>query len=423
MASIEQTDKSPNFFIRFRYQGRNINRSLGTPNRKTATAIRLRVEETLRLIETGRIAVPPGADHVEFVLSDGRLTRPAAQPKPLGLSLFFKTYLERMPAGRKEANTLRGEEIHVRHFKRHLGANRQVQTVTKSDLQEYVGKRLKEKYHDKAIQPDTIRKELVTFRMLWNWGVEEGLLLGASPTKHVALPLSNEKPPFRTRIEIERILRLGHHSPDEIDRYWESLYLDTDEVTGVLEVIRKKARYSFIYPMMVFIAHTGARRSEMIRSRIEDVDFASRSLIIREKKKSRTKATTYRRIDMSPLLEQVLDHWFDCHPGGEFTFAQSIESKAQPLTPWQARHHLKKTLEKTEWKVLRGFHVFRHSFASNLAAAGVDERVIDEFMGHQTEEMRRRYRHLFPGQRRSAIDSVFGVKTPHSQLLSSKRPA
>jgi hypothetical protein len=30
--------------------------------------------------------------------------------------------------------------------------------------------------------------------------------------------------------------------------------------------------------------------------------------------------------------------------------------------------------------------------------------VIDEFMGHQTEAMRKRYRHLFPKNRRAAIE-------------------
>jgi integrase len=53
------------------------------------------------------------------------------------------------------------------------------------------------------------------------------------------------------------------------------------------------------------------------------------------------------------------------------------------------------------------FHVFRHSFASNLAAAGIDQRIIDEWMGHSTEAMRKRYRHLFPDQRRKAIEAVF----------------
>ncbi len=44
----------------------------------------------------------------------------------------------------------------------------------------------------------------------------------------------------------------------------------------------------------------------------------------------------------------------------------------------------------------------------NLDVAEVDQH-IDEFMGHQTEEMRRRYRHMFPAQRRAAIESVFGA--------------
>jgi integrase len=70
-----------------------------------------------------------------------------------------------------------------------------------------------------------------------------------------------------------------------------------------------------------------------------------------------------------------------------------------------------------------GFHTYRHSFASNLAAQGVDQRVIDEFMGHQTEAMRKRYRHLFRKDRRSAIESL--SYSPNDVLvdhLRSSRP-
>jgi site-specific recombinase XerD len=58
--------------------------------------------------------------------------------------------------------------------------------------------------------------------------------------------------------------------------------------------------------------------------------------------------------------------------------------------------------------VLRGFHVLRHSFVSCLAAAGVDQRIIDEFVGHQTDEQRRRYCHLVPDVKQQAISRVFG---------------
>ena len=57
---------------------------------------------------------------------------------------------------------------------------------------------------------------------------------------------------------------------------------------------------------------------------------------------------------------------------------------------------------------MRGLHVLRHSFISCLAAAGVDQRIIDDIVGHQSEEMRRRYRHLTPALKSQAVLTVFG---------------
>ena len=54
-----------------------------------------------------------------------------------------------------------------------------------------------------------------------------------------------------------------------------------------------------------------------------------------------------------------------------------------------------------------GFHIFRHSLASNAAAAGVRQEVIDSWLGHQTEEMRRRYRHLFPKEKQDALQKKY----------------
>ena len=44
--------------------------------------------------------------------------------------------------------------------------------------------------------------------------------------------------------------------------------------------------------------------------------------------------------------------------------------------------------------------------SSNLARAGVDDRIIDHFMGRQTEEMRRLYQHLFPEEKRKALSQL-----------------
>ena len=56
-----------------------------------------------------------------------------------------------------------------------------------------------------------------------------------------------------------------------------------------------------------------------------------------------------------------------------------------------------------------GWHTLRHSFASICASRGIDQRLINAWMGHQTEEQQKRYQHLFPQQQRQAIDAAFGM--------------
>jgi integrase len=68
----------------------------------------------------------------------------------------------------------------------------------------------------------------------------------------------------------------------------------------------------------------------------------------------------------------------------------------------------RRTLAGSKWEVVRAWQVLRHSFISACASRGVEQRLIDEWAGHTTEEMRRRYRHLYPSVQREAIASVFG---------------
>jgi integrase len=60
---------------------------------------------------------------------------------------------------------------------------------------------------------------------------------------------------------------------------------------------------------------------------------------------------------------------------------------------------------------LRGAERFARTTAqhcANCAAAGIDSQVISNWMGHQTDEMVNRYRHLFPTLQRRATDLIFG---------------
>jgi integrase len=139
-----------------------------------------------------------------------------------------------------------------------------------------------------------------------------------------------------------------------------------------------------------------------------------------------------------------MEDWLSVHPGGQYLFCSADEvarskkrsrttghpsQKKRPttlkgrmatvkirserpipgaLTKDEAHDHLKRTLAGSKWEALSGFHVLRHSFISACASKAVDQRLIDEWVGHSTEEMRKRYRHLYPSAQQSALNSVFG---------------
>jgi len=111
-------------------------------------------------------------------------------------------------------------------------------------------------------------------------------------------------------------------------------------------------------------------------------------------------------------LQAELTAWREERPHGQHVICEPDGSG--PIDTDRANRVFWQPMRGTNWclsgsrnwfKV--GFHTYRHSFASNLAAAGVDQRLIDEFMGHQTEAMRKRYRHLLPDQRQQAVQSAF----------------
>jgi len=69
----------------------------------------------------------------------------------------------------------------------------------------------------------------------------------------------------------------------------------------------------------------------------------------------------------------VLRDWLSIHPGGPYLFCQAAvvahskkkRSTATSVTRDEAHDYFKRTLAESQWEVLRGWHIFRHSFCSN----------------------------------------------------------
>lgn len=410
MASLERDPASGKYHVRFRYGGRAFRRSLRTGDVKLARARAGRIAETLHLLQHGRLVIPAGADVAQFILSDGVRHSPVAV-RLVTLGELVSGFQGARVPGAKEANTIETEDLHLRHLLRLLKPQSFVQSLTPVQLQQYVTARLKERRNGgRPVSVETVRKEVATLRVVWNWALRQRIVQGAAPVAGLIYPKRDQKPPFMSWQEIERTVARNGMKSDAVKQLWESLYLNRQEVQEVLDYIDRHAKHRFIYPLVFFVAHTSVRLSEAIRSQVADIDLVGGTVMVREKKRSRTRAITYRRVNLTPQLRAVLKAWLAVHPGGQHTSANQRICIRIPRMP--RRFHSLSTWLANTWRSRCGavngqrfaaFTFFRHSFASNLASQGVDQRIIDAWMGHQTEEMRERYRHLAPETMGEAI--------------------
>jgi integrase len=181
--------------------------------------------------------------------------------------------------------------MHLKHFVTTLGAQFPIVQLTLEDLQRHVERRAKKQYRGRPLSPVTLRKEMASFRACWNWGVQAGKLKGTFPNRGLKYPKASEKPPFQTWEEIERQIARGGLTQMEQDDLWNCLFLTLPQIIEMLAYLREHARVPFLYPLFTFAAHTGARRSEMLRVRIEDLDLEGQTVLLREKKRSKEKRT------------------------------------------------------------------------------------------------------------------------------------
>jgi integrase len=439
MAWLER-DATGYFSICLRIGSKRFKRSLQTKNEKHAQLLTARVEENLLLVERGRLEIPQTADVVTFLLSDGRLQGEIKIPENLTLRALFIRYFAALPEGSLEPTSIRGMKVHQKNLEKHFGQAFSVRMLTANELQEFIQNRSKDRGIRGFISASTMKKEIATFRTVWNWGATVNLVEGRFPCLGLKYPKTDEKPPFMPFAEAME--RTKGMNDSEAKGLWDRVYLTIKETAELLAYVKQHARHDFIYPLFVFAAHTGARRSEIVRCRVTDVNLQTGWVTIHERKKAHDSKTT-RRVPISARLQNVLRQWLSKHPGGDALFCHNrrvdrsktrspttghvwkhrpkrLEERLgsvrlrpavpmSPLTKDEMHDHFKRTLAASKWGRLRGWHALRHSFVSCMATKNVDQRLIEEWCGHMDEETSRRYRHLYPSTQKETFRAVFNT--------------
>lgn len=187
---------------------------------------------------------------------------------------------------------------------------------------------------------------------------------------------------------------------------------------------------------------TGMRLLEGLRLRVQDVDFDKNEIRVRRAKGGKDRVTVFPAPLHRPLREHLEEvrrvHLRDLREGyGRVYLPEALARKypnAAAEWPWQwvfpamrrsldprsgveRRHHQDESgLQKAIRQAARaasirkpvGAHTLRHSFATELLAAGYDIRTIQKLLGHKSVETTMVYTHV--------LNSGPGVRSPLEAL-------
>jgi integron integrase len=201
------------------------------------------------------------------------------------------------------------------------------------------------------------------------------------------------------------------------------IVLTRDEVRALLARLPRDKRL-----MADLMYGAGLRLMECLRLRVQDIDFASNQIIVRDGKGFKDRLTMLPEITRAPLaahLEHVRRiHQQDLADGcGRVTMPYALARKypnaasewrwqfvfpqenrwVNARTEQQGRHHMHESLIQKAIRMAAsraGFekratcHTLRHSFATHLLEAGYDIRTVQELLGHKDVRSTMIYTHV-----------------------------
>ncbi len=172
----------------------------------------------------------------------------------------------------------------------------------------------------------------------------------------------------------------------------------------------------------------GLRRCELVRLRVQDIDFNSNQIIVRRSKGDKDRVTLLGESVVSDLTDHLahrkIIHEEDLANGVGSVYLPFALDKKYPSAPyewrWQyifpsnqlsidprsgvkRRHHIhpqslqnlvKRVIRKVRINKNAGCHTFRHSFATHLLEDGYDIRTVQELMGHKDVRTTMIYTHV-----------------------------
>lgn len=248
-----------------------------------------------------------------------------------------------------------------------------------------VDTKLVQKYASFLVEKETAYAtqylELTTIKQIVNLLIQEGHLVGGSPI-HLPLAKSQGTSTYCWRPE---------------------------EVKAMLELCSKNAELAWLQHVIITLACTGLRISEVASLRWTDVNIAANQIVLTDESTAKLRTTRNprdvktgrtRSLPIHPDLAAVLSEGKKTADGRIFHGPRGGKLKPDTVRIFLIRDVIRplcklfpRPAEGSSFSDGR-LHSFRHYFCSLCATSGVPERVVMDWLGHADSKMVKHYFHL-----------------------------
>jgi integrase len=242
-----------------------------------------------------------------------------------------------------------------------------------------------------GLSSKTVQNHLNFLHGVFAFAVKRGWV-PLNPVAHVDRPKRNRSPHTRVR------------------------FLQPHELDAVIRAVPDDTLGSVERPLYLTAALTGARQGELLALRWLDVDWLAQRLRIAENytrgRWDTTKSHEGRSVPLADRVARELDLLSKrsrYRSDTELVFCHPLTGNV--LDPSKVRKRFGEAIDRARVHKIT-FHELRHTFGTQMAAAGAPLRAIQEWMGHADAKTTEIYRHYAPDPSHGAelVERAFAKK-------------
>lgn len=247
---------------------------------------------------------------------------------------------------------------------------RSINTVRDSDIEQYL-----QGLSQRGLSPATIKRRLGCLKVFFRW-LASTKAISDSPLEQFKLTIRQVRrlPRGISRNELRELVRVASRSTSQTPRCATDL--------GIL-----------------LMATTGIRVAELVALRLGDFDTLDGR--VRVHGKGSRERTVF--VTNTDLLKKLKAHATERLKASSIDGHLFVNQRGAPLTTAAFRAHVRKTCDASNVKRRVTPHMLRHTAATLLLEQGVDIRIVQRLLGHQSISTTEIYTHVADMTLRKAL--------------------